>query len=88
MNIRCRSCGHSEEISLDFFVKLIGGVMPVAGFFAWVRYIFAGTGFAMAIVISIILGGTAILVFKDEIVQWIINRGYTCPKCGDVKWDA
>ena len=28
------------------------------------------------------------LIFKDEIVQWIINRGYKCPNCGAVDWEA
>lgn len=57
MKIRCRTCGHSEKTSLGFFVKLIGGAMPIGGFWAWVAYIFAGTGFALPIVIAIITGG-------------------------------
>jgi hypothetical protein len=86
MEIKCRSCGHSEETSLGLFVKIIGGTMPVGGFWAWTAYIFAGTGLAMPIVLSIITGGIAILVFKDEIVQWITNKGYECPKCGTTDW--
>jgi hypothetical protein len=67
-------------------VKLIGGAMPIGGFLAWVAYLFAGTGFAKLIVIAIITVGTAMLVFKDGIVQWIVNRGYACPKCGKRNW--
>ena len=88
MKIRCRNCGHSEETSLGLFVKIIGGAMPMGGFGAWVMYLFAGTGFALPIVIAIIAGGTAMLVFKDEIVTLIINRRYKCPKCGAVDWEA
>lgn len=88
MKIRCRKCGHSEETSLSFFVKLIGGAMPIGGFWAWVTYFFAGTGFAIEIVIAIIAGGTAMLVFKDEIVEWIVNKGYTCPRCGKMDWEG
>jgi hypothetical protein len=88
MKIRCRKCGHSEETSLGFFVKVIGGAMPIGGFWAWVTYLFAGTGFALPIVIAIITGGTAMLIFKDEIARWIINRGYKCPKCGAVDWET
>lgn len=88
MKIKCTNCGHTEKTDKDFFVKLIGGAMPVGGFWAWTTYLFAGTGFAMAIVVAIIGGGIAMLVFKDEIVEWVINEDYKCPKCDEVKWKA
>lgn len=88
MKIKCTNCGHTEKTDKDFFVKLIGGAMPVGGFWAWTTYLFAGTGFAMAIVVAIIGGGVAMLIFKDEIVEWIINNDYKCPKCGEVEWKA
>ena len=86
MDIKCRKCGHTEETNLGLFVQIIGGAMPVGGFWAWVTYLFAGTGFALPIVIAIITGGTAILVYKDQIVKWIINRGFKCSECGSVDW--
>lgn len=88
MKIRCGRCGNSEETSLGLFVKIIGGAMPLGGFWAWTAYLFAGTGFAMPIVIAIITGGVAMLVFKDEIVRWIAGRGYKCEKCGASDWEA
>lgn len=88
MRIKCTNCGYAEKTDKDFFVKLIGGAMPVGGFWAWTTYLFAGTGFAMAIVVAIIGGGVAMLIFKDEIVEWIINNDYECPKCGEVEWKA
>jgi predicted nucleic acid-binding Zn-ribbon protein len=88
MKIKCINCGHVEKTDKDFFVKLIGGAMPVGGFWAWTTYLFAGTGFAMAIVVAIIGGGVAMLIFKDEIVEWIINNDYKCPKCNVVEWKA
>ena len=88
MKIKCTNCEHTEKTDKDFFVKLIGGAMPVGGFWAWTTYLFAGTGFAMAIVVAIIGGGVAMLIFKDEIVEWIINYDYKCPKCGEVEWKA
>ncbi len=88
MKIKCGKCGHSEKTTVELFVKIIGGAMPIGGFWAWVTYLFAGTGFALPIVIAIITGGVGVLVFKDEIVQWIVNRGHKCPKCGAVKWEA
>jgi len=88
MKIKCTICEHTEKTDIDFFVKLIGGAMPVGGFWAWTTYLFAGTGFAMAIVVAIIGGGVAMLIYKDEIVEWIINKDYKCPECGAVEWKA
>lgn len=67
MKIKCEQCGRTKTTDKDFFVKLVGGVMPVGGFWAWTSYLFAGTGFAMAIVVAIIGGGIAMLLYKDEI---------------------
>ena len=33
-------------------------------------------------------GGVGILVFKEQIVQWIVNMGHKCPRCGSVDWVA
>ena len=88
MKIKCRNCGYTEETNLDLIVKIIGSVMPVGGYWAWTAYIFAGTGFAMVIVVAIIAGGTAMLVYKDEIVDWIIHKDYKCEKCNVVDWEA
>ncbi|MGO2136109.1 MAG: hypothetical protein ACTH3S_11845 [Marinobacter sp.] len=87
MEIICKSCGHTEETNKDFFVKLIGGAMPVGGYWAWTTYLFAGTGFAMGIVLAIIGGGVAMLIFKDEITEWVISQGYKCTSCGEVSWE-
>ena len=86
MKIKCGNCGHIEETTLDFFVKIIGGAMPIGGFFAWTTFLFAGTGFAMPIVVAIIAGGPALIIYKDKIVQWIINRGYKCQNCDNIEW--
>ena len=88
MKIKCRNCENSEETDLGFFVKTIGAAMPIGGYWAWVTFLFAGTGFAMVIVIAIIAGGTSMLVYKDEIVEWIINQDYECKSCGEVEWEA
>lgn len=88
MKIRCGKCGHCEKTTAGWFVKIIGGAMPIGGFWAWTAYLFAGTGLAMPIVLAIITGGVGVLLFKDEIVQWIVNRGHKCPKCSAVKWEA
>lgn len=88
MRILCSTCGHSEETSFDLFVKIVGGVLPVGGFWAWVTFLFAGTGFALPICIAIVTGGAGMLVFKDQIVNWIVNKGYECKGCGSQKWAA
>jgi zinc transporter ZupT len=88
MKIRCNGCGYSEKATVELFVNIIGGALPIGGFWAWVTYFLAGTELALPIVIAMIAGGTAILVFKDDIVQWIVNAGYACPSCGVVNWGS
>ncbi len=60
--------------------------MPIGGFWAWVTYFFAGTGFAFAICAAMVVGGVALLAFKDEIVK-LLTEKYPCPKCGSRNWD-
>lgn len=86
MKIKCQKCNSIEEVNASLIVKIIGGAMPIGGFWAWVTYFFAGTGFALPICVALVAGGTAILVFKDEIVAWIIEKGYTCKNCNQSKW--
>jgi hypothetical protein len=88
MKIRCRDCGHSEEVTLNLFVTIIGGAVSGFGFWAWTAFLFAGTGFAMAICVAIIAGGGAMLVYKDEIVEWLVEKGYQCKKCHGSNWIA
>ena len=87
MHIKCRNCGHTEETSTDFFVKLIGGAAPIGGFWAWVTYFFAGTGFAFAICAAMVVGGVALLAYKEEVIQFITEK-YGCPKCQHHSWDT
>tara|TARA_B110000196_G_C21015855_1_gene600273 strand:- start:65 stop:346 length:282 start_codon:yes stop_codon:yes gene_type:complete len=87
MKIWCNSCGFSEETNLNFFVKLIGAAMPAGGLWAWVTFLFAGTGFALPICFAIVTGGAGILIYKDEIIKWVTNKGHTCPKCDGKSWE-
>lgn len=88
MDIKCDKCGHTEETSMKFFVRVLGGALPVGGYWAWVTYFFAGTGLAMPIVIAMIAGGSALLMFQDEVIEWLSNRGYSCSECGASSWSA
>lgn len=88
MRIKCLDCGHSEEVNLDLFVKIIGGATAGFGFWAWVSFLFAGTGFAMAICIAIIGGGAAMLAYKNEIIDWLVNKEFACRECGGKRWTA
>ena len=88
MKIICIDCENSEKTNVEFFVKLIGGALPLGGYWAWTAYLFAGTGLAMPIVIAIISGGVGMLIFKDQIVKWIISKNYICSKCGKCNWTA
>lgn len=88
MRIKCLNCGYSEEVTLDLFLKIIGGATVGFGFWSWTSFLFAGTGFAMAICVAIFAGGAAMLAYKDEIVEWIIKEGHECNECGCQKWVA
>ncbi|WP_154479261.1 hypothetical protein [Helicobacter pylori] len=80
--LKCKSCGHKEETSLKFFVRVIGAALPAGGVAAWTTYLLAGTGFALPICVAIIIGGVATLAFQDEIIEWLADKGYKCEKCG------
>jgi len=88
MKIKCRNCNNVEKINTSFFVKIIGGALPLGGFWAWTTYFLAGTGLALPIVTAMIVGGTSMLIFKDKIVNWIIEKKYKCKNCGSIDWDA
>ncbi|GAA6985347.1 hypothetical protein VN0741_04510 [Helicobacter pylori] len=80
--LKCKSCRHKEETSLKFFVRVIGAALPAGGFYVWVGYLLAGTGFALPLCIAIITRGVATLAFQDEIIEWLADKGYKCEKCG------
>ena len=84
--IRCKHCGHNEEANKALFAKIIGGLVTAMGYWAWVSFLFAGTGFAMPICIAIMAGGVAIVAFSDQITGWL-NKMYSCPKCGRREWE-
>lgn len=83
--IVCNSCGHYEEVNKHLFFKILGGVISGGGFYAWVTYLFAGTGLAMPICIAIILGGVGIGAYSNEIAGWI-SKKYNCPMCNARSW--
>jgi hypothetical protein len=87
MKINRRNCNHSEKTSIELIVKIIGSTLPVGGFGVLVTFLLAGTGLALPIVVAMITGGTAMLVYKEKIVKWISNKGFKCSKCGAVDWE-
>ena len=86
MKIECKKCGNQQEVNAKFIVTLIGAAMPIGGFWAQVTFFFAGTGLALPICIALVVGGSAMLAFKDQITNFIIKQGYKCPKCGCEEW--
>lgn len=88
MKIQCMNCEQTETVNKDFFLKLFGASMAGMGFYAWLKYIFAGTGCALLICVAMMSGGIAILAFKEEIMEVIFNQKYKCSKCGSKKWSS
>ncbi|HDX8903686.1 TPA: hypothetical protein RQN97_001652 [Klebsiella michiganensis] len=83
--LECKKCGFTEEANKTLFLKIMGGSFVGGGFWAWVTYFFAGTGFAFAICVAIVTGGVALLAFSDQITKWVAEK-YECPSCGCQKW--
>lgn len=83
--LQCDSCGHRETIDKRFFVKILGGVVTGFGFWAWVTFLFAGTGLALPICVAIVTGGVGVAAFSNEIAEWVSSR-YACPRCGGKAW--
>lgn len=84
--LRCRRCGQLTPLTKEFFGHLIGGATIGMGMYAWLAFIFAGTGFALAICVAIMIGGAAIMSYSKEIIRWISSR-YDCEQCGQNDWE-
>ena len=87
MYIVCKHCGHYEEINAKLFAKIIGTAVTGLGYWAWISFLFAGTGFAMPLCIAIMAGGIALVAFSDEIIEWM-NKNYECPNCKHKTWES
>lgn len=85
MKLKCKKCGHTETVNKRFFLKAIGGAVTVFGFWAWVAFISAGTGFALPICVAIVLGGAGIAAFSNEIAEWA-SKKFPCPECKSKSW--
>lgn len=85
MYIKCEHCGHKEPLNKELFVKILGGITAGFGFWAWISFLFAGTGFALPICIAIFTGGLATAAFSNEIAAWLSKR-YDCPICNRKSW--
>ncbi len=87
IHIQCKSCGYHQKVDRKLFANVLGAATAGFGYFAWVSFLFAGTGFAMPICIAIMAGGAAMLKYSDEIAAWMCKY-YPCPECGGKSWDT
>lgn len=85
MYIKCKNCSHKETLDKRFILKVLGGAFAGGGFWAWVAYFFAGTGFALPICIALVTGGVALAAFSNEIAVWVSSR-FDCPNCNKRDW--
>ncbi|MXX90700.1 MAG: hypothetical protein F4213_22875 [Boseongicola sp. SB0677_bin_26] len=88
MKIRCGNpnCNREETVNLRWFINFLGGASVAFGSWAWITYLFAGTGLALPICVAIVAGGAAMLIFKEDIIRWF-NARYVCPDCGRKEWE-
>ena len=77
MKIRCGNCGHFKKVSARLVVRVFRVLAVGFGFWAWVGYFFAGTGFALPICVALVGGGAAMLTFQNEIAAMAIGL---CPR--------
>jgi hypothetical protein len=87
MYMKCKICSHRETLDKRFFLKIVGGAVAGFGFWAWVSFLFAGTGLALPICIAIVAGGVGIAAYSNEIAEWVSAR-YDCPHCGARNWSV
>lgn len=89
MKLVCKNCGHEEVVNKELFVKVLGTAVSGFGFWAWVSFLFAGTGFAMGICVAIVLGGVGIAAYSNEIAEWFCKK-YECPnpECKARDWEC
>ena len=89
MILHCKKCGYEEVVNKELFMKVLGGAVSGFGFWAWVSFLFAGTGFALAICVAIVLGGVGIAAYSTEIAEWFCKK-YDCPNpnCGARDWEC
>jgi DNA-directed RNA polymerase subunit RPC12/RpoP len=88
MKIKCTSCGNEEKINAQLIGSIVGSATAGAGMLAWTSFFFAGTGFAAAICTAIVAGGPAVYAYREEIIKWLVDKGYKCQKCGGENWVA
>lgn len=74
-----------KSYNKDLFLKVLGGAVAGFGFWSWTAFLFAGTGFAMPIVIAIMAGGGALMAYSDKITEWLTDN-YDCPTCKKNYW--
>lgn len=83
--IKCSKCGYYAKVDGKLFAKILGGFVSGFGFWAWISFLFAGTGFALPLCIAIMTGGVALVAFSEQVVNWM-NRKYNCPVCRQKAW--
>ncbi|UNM97203.1 hypothetical protein MMG00_04960 [Ignatzschineria rhizosphaerae] len=84
--IKCKICDFEKKAKNKLLIKMIGIALIAFGFWAWISYLFAGSGAAFIICVSIMGLGTIFLCFTDQIHRYNSTKE-NCPKCGKKEWD-
>lgn len=86
--IVCKECGNKEQIDANLIAKILGTALVGGGVYAWVAFVFAGTGLALPICAAIVAGGVGVLNYKEEVGAWLAKQSYSCSKCGNKDWEV
>ncbi len=84
--IKCKVCDFEKKAKSKVLVKIVGIALIAFGFWAWISYLFAGSGAALIICAAIIGAGVILLTFTDPIHKWYSKKD-ECPHCGMKEWN-
>lgn len=85
--IKCKNCGHEEQITGGILRKMVmGGALFKGGTAAWSSYLFAGSGIAYPLCVAIGVGGVCLAVIPG--LRHLLARLKPCPECGFKDWEV
>ena len=85
-HIKCKICDFEKKAKSKALIKIAGIALIIFGFWAWISFLFAGSGEAFLICVAIMGVGVILLTFTDFIQKWYSTKN-ECPKCEKKEWD-
>jgi hypothetical protein len=85
--IKCKNCGHEEQITSGALRKFfIGSGVAAGGKAAYATYFFAGSGIATPLCIALGIGGIGLALLPG--LRNLLAKLKPCPECGFKDWEV